>query len=98
MITMKQMQAAAKWDTGMAKPESEPPVVGSATGSAWVSVKDKLPMESEQVIAHYRGVYHRRLVIFWTDAGGNPHFGFQNEPDGKGSQPATHWHSLPELP
>lgn len=26
MITMKQMQAAAKWDTGMAKPESKPPV------------------------------------------------------------------------
>lgn len=26
MITMKQMQAAAKWDTGFAKPESEPPV------------------------------------------------------------------------
>lgn len=69
-----------------------------ATGSAWVSVKDKLPMESEQVIAHYRGVYHRRLVIFWTDSGGTPHFGFMNEPDGKGSQPATHWHSLPELP
>lgn len=26
MRTMKQMQAAAKWDTGFAKPESEPPV------------------------------------------------------------------------
>ena len=26
MITMRQMQAAAKWDTGCAKPESEPPV------------------------------------------------------------------------
>lgn len=26
MRTMRQMQAAAKWDTGFAKPESEPPV------------------------------------------------------------------------
>lgn len=34
MTTMKQMQAAAKWDTGFAKPESEPPVAGAAHGSA----------------------------------------------------------------
>lgn len=34
MITMKQMQAAAKWDTGMDKPETKPPVEGAATGSA----------------------------------------------------------------
>ncbi len=26
MRTMRQMQAAAKWDTGFAKPEREPPV------------------------------------------------------------------------
>ena len=34
MTTMKQMQAAAKWDTGFAKPESEPPIAGSAICSA----------------------------------------------------------------
>jgi hypothetical protein len=34
MTTMKKMQAAAKWDTGFAKPESEPPVAGAARGSA----------------------------------------------------------------
>lgn len=67
-------------------------------GSAWVAVNNKLPMEGERVIAHYKGVYHYRLVTFWTDGSGAPHFGFCNEPDGKGSQPATHWHSLPELP
>jgi hypothetical protein len=70
----------------------------AARGSAWVCVKDKLPMESERVIAIYRGVYHHRLVIFWRDAGGTPHFGHPSDPDGKGSQPATHWHPLPEMP
>ena len=34
MTTMKQMQAAAKWDTGTDRPEAKPPVAGSATGSA----------------------------------------------------------------
>lgn len=34
MTTMKQMQAAAKWDTGMDKPEAKPPVAGAAHGSA----------------------------------------------------------------
>lgn len=92
-MSKKIIRKSNRVKTAKAKPGSLHPA-----GSAWVSAKDKLPMESEQVIAHYRGVYHRRLVIFWTDSGGNPHFGFQNEPDGKGSQPATHWHSLPELP
>ena len=68
-------------------------------GSAlWVRVQDGLPMESERVIAIYRGVYHHRIVTFWRDQGGNPHFGHPSESDGKGSQPATHWHPLPEMP
>lgn len=64
----------------------------------WISVKQSLPLDTQRVIACYVGVYHHRIVTFWKDAGGNPHFGFPNEPDGKGSQPATHWHPLPELP
>jgi hypothetical protein len=80
------------------KKRPTPKALASATGSAWVRVKDKLPMESERVIAIYRGVYHHRIVTFWRDAGGTPHFGHPSEPDGKGSQPATHWHPLPEMP
>ena len=34
MITNKQMQAAARWDTGMAKPEAKPPLSPAAC-SAW---------------------------------------------------------------
>lgn len=66
--------------------------------SAWKSVKDSSPAESQRVIAIYRGVYHHRIVTFWRDGGGNHHYGHPSEPDGKGSQPATHWHPLPELP
>ena len=78
--------------------EPQPEPLPPATGSAWVCVKDKLPMESERVIAIYPGVYHHRIVTFWRDAGGTPHFGHPSENDGIGSQPATHWHPLPEMP
>jgi len=51
MTTMKQMQAAAKWDTGMDKPEAKPPVAGSATGSANASnTKDALKKELARII------------------------------------------------
>jgi len=51
MTTMKQMQAAAKWDSGFAKPESEPPVAGSATGSANSSTaKETLKKEIARII------------------------------------------------
>jgi hypothetical protein len=71
----------------------------AVTGSAlWVRVQDGLPMESQRVIAIYRGVYHHRIVTFWRDGGGTPHFGHPSENDRKGSQPATHWHPLPEMP
>ena len=66
--------------------------------SGWFRVGDRLPLDSERVIAIYRGVYHHRIVTFWRDEGGNPHFGFPNESDGKGSQPASHWMPLPKLP
>ena len=38
MITSKQMQAAARFDTGMAKPEAKPPLAdaaGSAPETQW---------------------------------------------------------------
>ena len=78
--------------------QGEPPVAGSATGSAWVCVKDKLPNHLEQVIAIYAGVYAHRIVTFWCDDGGGTHFGHPCDLHGKGSQPATHWHPLPEMP
>ena len=64
----------------------------------WVRVADRHPLESQKVIAIYEDVYHHRIVTFWRDGGGTPHYGHPNERDGKGSQPATHWHPLPELP
>jgi hypothetical protein len=70
----------------------------SKSGYGWIKVSEKLPLDSQRIIAIYRGVYHHRIVTFWKDDGGNPHFGHPSEPDKKGSQPATHWHPLPELP
>jgi len=69
-----------------------------STTTAWVRVTDSLPTESSRVIAIYRGVYDHRIVTFWRDSGGTPHFGHPGDSDGKGSQPATHWHPLPDLP
>jgi hypothetical protein len=57
----------------------------------WIKVIDNLPSSGQPVEARYVGVYDYREVAFWFDGGGNPHFGLPNEPDGKGSQPATHW-------
>jgi len=71
-------------------------ITGKAVG--WHDCRTSQPMESQRVIAIYKGVYHHRIVTFWIDDGGNAHYGFPTEPDGKGSQPATHWHPLPELP
>lgn len=52
-----------------------------------------LPQPGQVVEARYEGVYDRRIVTYWFD-GRNRHFGLPNEPDGKGSQPATHWRPL----
>lgn len=51
--------------------------------------KNKLPEPGQRVLAAYEGVYDWRVVTFWGDKD-FPHFGRHNEPDGKGSQPATH--------
>ena len=80
------------------KNENTDKPLADAAGSEWHRVSDKLPMDTQRVIAIYRGVYHHRIVTFWRDVDGAAHFGFPNEPDGKGIQPATHWHPLPELP
>jgi hypothetical protein len=66
-----------------------------ARGYAWKSVSKSHPADGQRVICKYAGVYDARIVTFWRDAGGNPHFGIPSEPDGKGSQPATHWTPLP---
>jgi len=67
----------------------------AARGYAWKSVSQSHPADMQRVICKYTGVYGARLVTFWRDNGGNPHFGLPNESDGKGSQPATHWTPLP---
>lgn len=66
--------------------------------SNFISARETLPKTGQTVIAHYEGVYDYRLVVFWLDYELTPHFGRPNEPDGKGSQPATHWAPAPELP
>jgi hypothetical protein len=58
---------------------------------------DRLPDHHQRVIARYDGVYTDRLVTFWNGERGSYHFGRIDEPDGKGSQPATHWMPFPEL-
>lgn len=67
MITMKQMQAAAKWDTGMAKSESEPPVRVQpvvrrfvVSGHAFVPVKVRIEIEAADADAAMRAA-NRKL-------------------------------------
>ena len=58
---------------------------------SYISVNEKLPKTGQKVIAKYEGVYSDRPVVFWRDYNMGTHFGRIDEPDGKGSQPATHW-------
>ena len=60
----------------------------------WIRTKTTMPSNNERVLAKYEGVYDSRIVTFWRDGGGFPHFGLPTEADGKGSQPATHWAKL----
>ncbi len=64
----------------------------------WMPCRHKLPKAGARVLAMFEGVYSRREVTVWYDAGNNVHFGLPSEPDGKGSQPATHWMPLPATP
>ena len=57
----------------------------------WIRTKTAMPSNNERVLAKYEGVYDARIVTFWRDGGGRPHFGLPSEADGKGSQPATYW-------
>lgn len=69
--------------------------------SEWIDIRitaPELPKIGERVLAIYKGVYGPRLVTFWRDGGNQPHFGHPDEPDGKGSQPATHWLRIPWWP
>jgi len=66
--------------------------------NGWQKVPDEMPENGQRVIAHFTGVYDYRLVTFWRDGGGRGHFGHPSESDGKGSQPATHWIPLADLP
>jgi len=65
--------------------------------SEFIPITRRLPKNMQRVIAHYQGVYDYRIVTFWQD-NVNDQFGLHNEPDGRGSQPATHWLPLPALP
>lgn len=68
-----------------------------ANAPAWISVKDRLPENGQRVLARYEGVYDHRVVEFWYNDPEHYHFGSPHEPDGRGSQPATHWYPLPPL-
>lgn len=79
------------------KAAAEPPL--DCRVGRWIETKAKLPKHGEWVLAVYRGVYQPRYVRFWRDGGKNPHFGGPNaDSDGKGSQPATHWMRIAEVP
>ena len=56
----------------------------------WCEVSSNPPKPDSVVVARWPGVYQRTVTV-WRDAGGNLHFGTPDEPDGKGSQPATHY-------
>lgn len=61
------------------------------SSSKYFSVDERLPRTGDTVIAKYEGVYTNRKVVFWRDYDMGTHFGRIDEPDGRGSQPATHW-------
>jgi len=63
----------------------------------WYKIEEKLPEKGQLVLATYVGVYAPRVVTFWRD-GSNMHFGTAAEPDGRGSQPATHWAEISDTP
>jgi len=73
--------------------------VGSSDGfGTWIRTTTKLPVHGEWVLAVYRGVYPPRYVRYSHD-GVNTHFGgCGGDTDGKGSQPATHWMRIPDVP
>lgn len=64
----------------------------------WIPCTERLPEDGQRVICIYKGVYTERIVTFWEDIAGNPHFGTPSEPDKRGSQPATDWMPLPPSP
>lgn len=80
------------------KEKGKKPRDPSPPPTRWVSVKDMLPENGQRVVAHYAGVYNHRVVEFWYNDPEHYHFGSPHEPDGRGSQPATHWHPLPAIP
>lgn len=84
--------AAIEGKSDNKKPRDSSPPTG------WISVKDRLPENGQRVLARYDGVYDYRIVEFWYNRPEDHHFGSPNEPDRKGSQPATHWHPLPPIP
>lgn len=59
--------------------------------SEYISVNKILPKNGQKVFAKFEGVYKDRKVVFWRDSRLIAQFGRIDEPDGKGSQPATHW-------
>lgn len=59
----------------------------------WRRATEASPAEGELVICCYVGVYGPRIVTY-----SRGHYGCADEPDGKGSQPATHWMPLPTVP
>lgn len=59
----------------------------------WQLATEETPAEGEQVICCYVGVYGPRIVTY-----SQGHYGRLGEPDGRGSQPATHWMPLPAAP
>ena len=63
--------------------------------NVWIPTTKQLPRSGQRVLCKYDSVYDCRVVTFWRDVDGFTHFGLSNEPDGKGSQPATHWAWLP---
>lgn len=73
------------------------PMCGSGTvpsvPDGWRRATEASPAEGELVICCYVGVYGPRIVTY-----SRGHYGCADEPDGKGSQPATHWMPLPTVP
>lgn len=64
------------------------------TEEQWVKVEDKKPHNGQRIVTKYDGVYTDRVCHFWRGSAGDEHFGYHNEADGRGSQPATHWRAF----